>query len=81
MRYLVVRGKSRTFVQTVERYLYDGQSVVSEPVETMFGSQVVIVESPDANAQYVADRLQSGMFGARVFDTRTEAEAAIAEDM
>lgn len=74
MRYLVVRGKSRTFVQTVERYLYDGQSVVSEPVETMFGSQVVIVESPDANAQYVADRLQSGMFGARVFDTRTEAE-------
>ena len=81
MRYLVVRGKSRTFVQTVERFLYDGQSVVSEPVETMFGSQVVIVESPDANAQYVADRLQSGMFGARVFDTRTEAEAAIAEDM
>ena len=74
MRYIVVRGKSRTFVQTVERYLYDGQRVVSEPVETMFGSQVVIVESPDANAQYVADRLQSGMFGARVFDTRTEAE-------
>lgn len=81
MRYLVVRGKSRTFVQTVERYLYDGQSVVSEPVETMFGSQVVIVESPDDNAQYVADRLQSGMFGSRVFDTRAEAEAAIAEDM
>ena len=80
MKYIVVRGAER-YMPSIERYLYTGQSIVTEPVPTMFGSQVVIVESQDANAQYVADRLMSGMFGAVVFDTREEADAYIVGEM
>lgn len=77
MRYIVVTGQERR-MREVEAYLYEGQRQVStELVQTPWGSYAVIVESPDANAQYVADRLGSGMFGARVFDTLDEAETYI----
>lgn len=76
MQYIVVTGQERR-MREVEAYLYTGQSVIAGPVQTGWGSYAVIVESPEANAQYVADRLGSGMFGARVFDTRQDADAYI----
>ena len=80
MQFIVVRGPERR-MREIERYLYAGQSVISEPVPNMFGSHMVIVESQSDNAQYVADRLMSGMFGAVVFDTREDADNYIAGEM
>lgn len=76
--FIAVRGKS-TRMEEVPAYLYSGQSVVTEPVTGMFGT-FVIVDTGDADAyraNYVAGRLQSGMFGASVFGTLEEAQAYI----
>lgn len=69
MAFIVVRGKNdERFVPTVERYLYAGQRIVSEPVLNEYGSAMVIVDTGSGNAQYLADRFASGMFGATVFE-------------
>lgn len=67
MAFIVVRGKADRMAE-VERYLYAGQRIVSEPVLNEFGSAMVIVDAGSGNAQYLADRFSSGMFGATVFD-------------
>jgi hypothetical protein len=81
MAFIVVRGKNdERFVPTVERFLYDGQTVVSEPVDNWFGSSMVVVDTgatSDYQTQYLADRFTSGNFGARAFQTREEADAYI----
>lgn len=75
MAFIVVRGKNdERFVPTVERMLYAGQRIVSaEPVVNEFGSAMVIVDAGFSNAQYLADRFASGMFGATVFPNIFEA--------
>ena len=78
MAFIVVRGKNdERFVPTVERMLYAGQAIVSEPVLNEFGSAMVIVDAGNGNAQYLADRFASGMFGATVFADIFEAMAYV----
>lgn len=68
MAFVVVRGKNdERFIPTVERMLYAGQAIVAEPVLNEFGSAMVIVDAGTGNAQYLADRFGSAMFGATVF--------------
>jgi len=72
--FVVVRGKADR-MHEVAAYLYAGQTIVSEPVANEFGSMMLIVESAHGLAgRMLADRLGSGMFGAKEFETRTEAE-------
>lgn len=76
--FIAVRGKADR-MQEVPAYLYSGQSVATEPVTGLYGT-FVVVDTGEDNAyasEYLAGRLQSGMFGATVFDTREEAEAYI----
>lgn len=62
----------------LERYFYNGQTVASDVVQTPNFGQFVIVEAPDARlAQDLRDRLQTGLFGARLFDTKQDAEDEI----
>lgn len=65
----------------VSRYLYEGQRVVTAPVETEFGGLAVIVEleegTSEYRANYLADRFASGMIVAQVFKTKDEATAYI----
>lgn len=62
----------------VTRYLYDGQRVVTTPVETEFGALAVIVEleegTSEYRANYLADRFASGMIVAQVFNSKDAAE-------
>jgi hypothetical protein len=59
----------------LERYFYSGQTIVSDVVVTPNFGQFVIVEAPDARlAQDLQSRLQSGLFGAQIFETKVEAE-------
>lgn len=59
----------------LKRYFYSGQSIVSDVVITPHYGQFVIVEAPDARlAQDLQGRLQSGLFGAALFNTKEEAE-------
>lgn len=76
--FIAVRGKS-TRMHEIDAYLYNGQTVVSEPITGTFGTFVVVDTGSDNayRANYVAGRLQSGMFGATVFETREEADAYI----
>lgn len=75
--FIAVRGRSNR-MHEIDAYLYNGQTVVSEPVEGTYGTFVVVDAGTDAyRASYVAGRLQSGMFGATVFETREEADAYI----
>jgi hypothetical protein len=80
--FIAVRGKAER-MQEIEAYLYNGQSVVTEPVTGIYGT-FVIVDTANADAyraHYVAGRLQSGMFGATVFDTLEEADAYVKAEM
>lgn len=76
--FIAVRGRSNR-MHEIEAYLYNGQTVISEPQTGTYGTFVVVdTGSDDAyRANYVAGRLQSGMFGATVFQTREEADAYI----
>lgn len=79
--FIVVRGKS-TRMHEVAAYLYNGQSVVSEPQTGTYGTFVVVDAGTDAyRANYLAGRFQSGMFGATVFETLPEAYAYIAAEL
>ena len=75
--FVVVRGRADR-MHEVPAYLYGGQSIVSEAVETEFGSVMQVIESAHGLAgKMLADRLSSGLFGARQFETREEADAYI----
>lgn len=79
-KFIVVRGKADRMA-SVERYLYEGQSVVSEPVTGLYGTFVIVDTGTDESyrSEYILGRLQSG-FGAVMFDTREEADAYIASE-
>jgi len=79
--FVVVAGKKYR-MREIPAYLYSGQTVVSEPVETLFDTYMVIVDtgSDDAyRASYIRDRIASGMFGAVLFPSKAEAEQYIEE--
>lgn len=84
--FLVVTAK-RGRTGEIQRYLYGGQTIVSEPVEAYFGdlpsgTEVVLIESAHGPVgNMLADRLASGLFGARKFETREEAEAYMREEL
>ena len=78
--FIAVRGRANR-MHEIDAYLYNGQTVVSEPQTGTYGTFVVVDAGDDAyRANYVAGRLQSGMFGTKVFETREEAYAYIAEE-
>lgn len=59
----------------LKRYFYNGQTIASDVIVTPHYGQFVIVEAPDARlAQDLCDRLHSGLFGAKLFATKVEAE-------
>jgi hypothetical protein len=80
--YIVATGKEYR-MREIPAYLYSGQTVVTEPEETMYGTFAVIVDTGSNDlyrANYVRDRIASGMFGAVVFTSRNEADAFV-EDL
>jgi hypothetical protein len=64
-------------IAEVTRYLYEGQRVVTAPRETEFGALAVIVELEEGTsryrADYLADRFESGMIVAQVFESKDAA--------
>jgi hypothetical protein len=77
--FIVVAGKEHR-MREIPAYLYEGQSVVVQPVETLYGTFMAVVDTGSANAyraSYVRDRIASGMFGAILFETLEEAEQYI----
>jgi len=79
--FIAVRGKLER-MREVSAYLYNGQSVVTEPVTGPYGSFVIVDAGADAyTANYLAGRLQSGMFGASVFGTLEEAKAYVQTEL
>lgn len=77
--FIVVRGRADR-MHEIKAYLYGGQSIVSEPVQGMFGSFVIVESAHGMSGKMFADRVASGLFGARQFETRAEAEAYIEEE-
>lgn len=64
-------------MREIPAYLYEGQSVVRQPEENFFGTYTAIVDTGSDDlyrANYLRDRLASGMFGAVVLTTREEAD-------
>jgi len=78
--FIVVGGKAER-MREVPAYLYSGQSVAVQPVETRFGSMCIVDTGSDDNyrATYLKERIGSGMFGAVLFETLAEAQAYIEE--
>lgn len=59
----------------LERYFYNGQTIASDLIQTPNYGQFVIIEAPDTRlAQDLQARLQTGLFGAKLFATKVEAE-------
>ena len=82
MSYIVVGGRNdESMVRNVTRYLYEGQTVIGEPVKLEdMNMQYVIVDTGTNDvyrSNYVKDRLNSGPFGAVLFTSLPEAEAYI----
>lgn len=74
--FIVVRGREDR-MHEVAAYLYGGQSIVSEPVVGRFGTFVIVESAHGMSGKMFADRVASGMFGAKQFETLEEAEAYI----
>lgn len=61
-------------------YLYNGQTIMTQPEDTGRGTEFVIISAPDpAWAEYLVDRLRSGNMGSRAFNTKEEALAYMRE--
>lgn len=59
----------------LERYFYRDQAIVSDLIQTPNYGQFVIIEAPDTRlAQDLQARLHTGLFGAKLFTTKVEAE-------
>jgi hypothetical protein len=75
--FIVVRSK-RDRIGEIPAYLYSGQSVVGMPEETFPGGSCLLVVDTGSDdryrAEYVAARLNSGLFGTTLFETRAEAD-------
>jgi len=73
----VVARTSANRIGEVKAYLYGGQSIVSEPVNSLYGTFVIVESAHGLAGKMLVDRLGSGMIGAKEFETRAEAEAYI----
>lgn len=71
--FLVVRGK-KDRMHEVADYLYAGQTIVSEPEETRFGTFVIVESVFGPAGNMLAGRLSSGNFGASPFETLKDAQ-------
>lgn len=79
--YIVARVRADR-IHEVQAYLYNGQSIVSEPVMNGYGSAMVIVESAHGmSGKMLANRLASGLIGATQFQTRAEADTYVQSEM
>lgn len=71
----------------ISAYLYGGQAIVFGPTPAYFGTlpagtDVVLIESSHGmSGSMLADRLGSGMFGARKFETREDAENYMRDEL
>lgn len=76
--FIVVRGKAER-VAEVNAYLYAGQSVATGIINGTFGSFCIVDTGTDDRyrSEYLLGRLQSGPFGAVMFDTMAEADKYI----
>lgn len=74
--FIVARGKESR-MHEVQAYLYGGQAIVSEPVVSIYGTFIIVESAHGMSGKMFADRIQSGMFGSKQFETREEAEAYI----
>jgi hypothetical protein len=76
MFFIAVKAPAKR-IGEVTRYLYEGQKVITAPVETEFGGLAVIVEleagTSEYRANYLADRFASGMIVAKVCESKDEA--------
>lgn len=77
--YIVVSGRTDR-MHEVDRYLYAGQTIVSGVIETRYGSRLVVKSPHGLAGNMLADRLASGLFGARKFETREDVDAYIESD-
>jgi hypothetical protein len=77
---VLVRTK-RERLPEVERYLYAGQRIVSEPVDSPYGTFLLVESDHGLAGKMLADRLASGLIGATQFQTREEAEAYIQSEL
>jgi hypothetical protein len=79
--FIVVTGQQHR-MREVPAYLYEGQRVVQQPEENYFKSYTLIVDTGSEDryrAEYVKDRLSSGMFGTVLFETLAEAQQFVEE--
>jgi len=77
--FVVVGGKAEN-MRIIPAYLYSGQSIAVQPVETRFGSMLIVDTGSDDlyRATYIKDRILSiGSFGAVLFETLADAQAYI----
>lgn len=77
--FIVVTGNQHR-MREIPAYLYEGQTVAAQPVETVYGSHAAIVDTGNDDlyrANYLRDRFASGMFGAQVFETLEDATAFV----
>lgn len=77
--FIVVTGREHR-MREVPAYLYSGQTVVVQPVAVEFGSHMLIVDTGSEDvyrANYVKDRIASGMFGTVLFETLEAAQEFI----
>lgn len=66
----------------IAAYLYAGQTIVRNDIPIEFGSVAAIVESAyGLPGKMLADRLMSGMIGAKEFETLEDAEAYIRDEL
>lgn len=79
--FVVARTTPRR-IHEVQAYLYNGQTIIRTDIPVEFGSVAAIVESVyGLPGKMLADRLASGMIGAREFETLEEAENYIRTEM
>jgi hypothetical protein len=79
--FIVVRGKAER-VAEINAYLYSGQKVATGLIHGTFGTFCVVDTATDDRyaSEYLLNRIQSGPYGATMFETMMEADAYIAAE-
>jgi hypothetical protein len=77
--FIVVRGKAER-VAEINAYLYAGQTVATGVINGKYGSFCIVDTGTDDKyrSEYLLNRIQSGPYGAIMFNTMMEADAYIA---
>jgi hypothetical protein len=77
--YVVARARQDR-VEEVQAYLYSGQKIIGQ-TESRFGTFLIVESAHGLAGRMLADRLASGMFGAREFATLQEAREYIESEL